>query len=165
MKNSIFLTGIALSILTPSIVMAQEDGCRRDGNGRIVGTVIGAGAGGVLGNVVAGRGDKTEGAIIGAIVGAVIGNQVSNPTVAIVARLMVFTMSKAVGTQQASARPMPVAIMIAMALGWMVNQTDIMTMGDGSRRTTIVKTPAISTELVIGCLHHPSAIMTATISG
>jgi hypothetical protein len=77
MKNSIFLTGIALSILTPSIVMAQDDGCRRDGNGRIVGTVIGAGAGGVLGNVVAGRGDKTEGAIIGAIVGAVIGNQVS----------------------------------------------------------------------------------------
>lgn len=57
--------------------MAQDDGCRRDGNGRIVGTVIGAGAGGVLGNVVAGRGDKTEGAIIGAIVGAVIGNQVS----------------------------------------------------------------------------------------
>jgi hypothetical protein len=77
MKNSIFLTGIALSILTPSIVMAQVDGCRRDGNGRIIGTAIGAGAGGVLGNVVAERGDKTEGAIIGAIVGAVIGNQVS----------------------------------------------------------------------------------------
>lgn len=77
MKNSIFLTGIALSILTPSVAMAQDDGCRRDGNGRIIGTVIGAGAGGVLGNVVAGRGDKTEGAIIGAIVGAVIGNQVS----------------------------------------------------------------------------------------
>ena len=77
MKSRIFLTGVALAILTPSVAMAQDDGCRRDSNGRIVGTVVGAGAGGVLGNVIAGRGDKTEGSIIGAIVGAVIGNQVS----------------------------------------------------------------------------------------
>ena len=77
MKSRIFLTGVALAILTPSVAMAQDDGCRRDGNGRIIGTAVGAGAGGVLGNVIAGRGDKTEGSIIGAIVGAVIGNQVS----------------------------------------------------------------------------------------
>jgi Glycine zipper 2TM domain len=77
MKTSIFAAGIALAILTPSVAMAQDDGCRRDGNGRIVGTAIGAGAGGVLGNVIAGRGDKTEGTIIGAVVGGIIGNQVS----------------------------------------------------------------------------------------
>lgn len=77
MKSQIFLAGIALAVLTPSIASAQDDGCRRDGNGRIIGTAVGAGAGGVLGNVIAGRGDKTEGSIIGAIVGAVVGNQVS----------------------------------------------------------------------------------------
>lgn len=59
------------------VASAQDDGHRRDGDSRIIGTVVGAGAGGVLGNVIAGRGDKTEGYIIGAIVGAVIGNQVS----------------------------------------------------------------------------------------
>jgi hypothetical protein len=71
------LVGIALAVLTPSVASAQDDGCRRDGNGRIIGTVVGVGADGVLGNVFAGRGDKTEGSIIGAIVGAVVGNQVS----------------------------------------------------------------------------------------
>ena len=71
------MAGVALAVLTPSLVSAQDDGCRRDGSGRIIGTAVGAGAGGVLGNVIAGRGDKTEGSIIGAIVGAVIGNQVS----------------------------------------------------------------------------------------
>ena len=63
-------------MLTLAVTSAQDDGCRRDGNGRIIGTAVGADAGGVLGNVIAGRGDKTEGSIIGAIVGAVVGNQV-----------------------------------------------------------------------------------------
>jgi hypothetical protein len=74
MKSRIFLASIALAVFTPVVASAQSDGCRRDGNGRIIGTVVGAG--GVLGNVIAGRGDKTEGSIIGAIFGAVIGNQV-----------------------------------------------------------------------------------------
>jgi len=43
------------------------------GNG---GTVIGAIAGGLLGNEVAGRGDRTLGAIIGAGVGAVAGRSI-----------------------------------------------------------------------------------------
>ena len=77
MKSRIFLAGIALAVFTPVVASAQEDGCRRDGNGRIIGAVVGAGAGGVLGNVIAGRGGNAEGSIIGAIVGAVIGNQVS----------------------------------------------------------------------------------------
>ena len=77
MKSRILLAGIALAVLTPSVAMAQDDGCRRDNSGRIIGTVAGAGAGGLLGNVIAGRGDKTEGTIIGGIIGAVIGNQVT----------------------------------------------------------------------------------------
>lgn len=59
-----------------AVTSAQDDDCRRDRNGRIIGTAVGADAGGVLGNVIAGRGDKTEGSINGAIVGAVVGNQV-----------------------------------------------------------------------------------------
>lgn len=41
------------------------------------GTVIGAIGGGVLGNVVAGGGNKTEGTLIGAGVGAVAGHQIA----------------------------------------------------------------------------------------
>lgn len=41
------------------------------------GTVIGAVAGGVLGNVIAGHGAKTEGAVIGAGVGAVAGHEIA----------------------------------------------------------------------------------------
>ena len=41
------------------------------------GTVVGAVAGGVLGNVVAGRGSKTEGTLIGAGVGAVAGHEIA----------------------------------------------------------------------------------------
>ena len=63
-------------MLTLAVTSAQDDGYRRDGNGHIIGTAVGADAGGVLGNVIAGRGDKTEGSINGAIVGAVVGNQV-----------------------------------------------------------------------------------------
>lgn len=41
------------------------------------GTVIGAVAGGLLGNAVASRGVKTEGTVLGAGVGAVVGHQVA----------------------------------------------------------------------------------------
>lgn len=41
------------------------------------GTVIGALAGGVLGNQVAGHGSRTEGTVIGAGVGAVAGHQIA----------------------------------------------------------------------------------------
>ena len=41
------------------------------------GTVVGAVAGGLLGNAVASRGVKTEGTVLGAGVGAVVGHQVA----------------------------------------------------------------------------------------
>lgn len=47
--------------------------CRDNGTG---GTVIGAIAGGLLGNEVAGRGDRTTGAILGAGVGALAGRAI-----------------------------------------------------------------------------------------
>ena len=77
MKKHFLALGIAFATLTPSIATAQDDGCKRDGSGRIIGTAVGAGAGGVLGGVIAGRGDRTEGAIIGGVIGAIVGNQVS----------------------------------------------------------------------------------------
>jgi uncharacterized membrane protein len=45
----------------------------KDGDG---GTIIGAIAGGLLGNVVAGRGDKTVGAVLGAAGGALAGRAI-----------------------------------------------------------------------------------------
>ena len=41
------------------------------------GTVIGALGGGLVGNTVAGRGDKTAGTLVGAGVGAVAGHQIA----------------------------------------------------------------------------------------
>ena len=47
--------------------------CRNSGTG---GTIIGAVAGGLLGNEVARRGNRTEGSIIGAAVGALAGRAI-----------------------------------------------------------------------------------------
>jgi outer membrane lipoprotein SlyB len=58
MRKSIFLAGIAVVTMIPSIASAQQ--CReRQRSNRVVGTVGGAAVGGVAGNVVAGRNDKT----------------------------------------------------------------------------------------------------------
>jgi hypothetical protein len=50
--------------------------CRRDSDTN--GTVLGAIAGGVLGNVIAQQGDKALGTVIGAGVGGVIGNRIDH---------------------------------------------------------------------------------------
>lgn len=47
--------------------------CRDNGTG---GAIIGAIAGGLLGNEVAGRGDRTTGAVVGAAVGAIAGHAI-----------------------------------------------------------------------------------------
>jgi Glycine zipper 2TM domain len=51
----------------------RGDRCKNSGTG---GTIIGAVAGGLLGNEVARRGNKTEGSIIGAAVGALAGRAI-----------------------------------------------------------------------------------------
>lgn len=49
-----------------------------DNNSTIAGGLIGALAGAVLGSNIAGRGDRTEGAVLGGIAGAVVGGAVGN---------------------------------------------------------------------------------------
>lgn len=44
---------------------------------RTTGTVVGAVAGGLLGNAVAGHGARTEGTLLGAAAGGLVGNQVT----------------------------------------------------------------------------------------
>jgi uncharacterized protein YcfJ len=51
----------------------RNNGCRNSGTG---GTIIGAVAGGLLGNEVARRGNRTEASIIGAAVGALAGRAI-----------------------------------------------------------------------------------------
>jgi uncharacterized protein YcfJ len=71
----------------PQLALAQSsrnygsDPCRAEQRRQANrGTVAGAAAGAVLGSVVAGRGDRTEGALIGGAVGAVAGHQIAkNP--------------------------------------------------------------------------------------
>jgi hypothetical protein len=74
MRSMIFVA--ALLATTTSPLLAQQN-CEAHRNSRVIGTVAGAGIGGVLGNVIAGSGDKTLGTIIGAVGGGVVGNQIS----------------------------------------------------------------------------------------
>ncbi len=89
MRRHIFAAGIAAAALIPTLAMAQsypsqsspsQASCERQRTKQVIGTVAGAGVGGVLGNVIAGQGDKTLGTVIGAVGGAVIGNQVTKPS-------------------------------------------------------------------------------------
>ncbi|ACG76888.1 putative outer membrane lipoprotein SlyB precursor [Phenylobacterium zucineum HLK1] len=65
------IAGAALAVA--ALPAASEAACPK----RTTGTVVGAVAGGLLGNVVAGRGDRTEGTLLGAAVGGVAGNQLT----------------------------------------------------------------------------------------
>ena len=76
MRRTIFMAGIATAALFPSVAYSQ-DNCERHRTTRVVATVGGGAVGGVLGNVIAGEGDKTLGTIIGAVGGAIIGNQIA----------------------------------------------------------------------------------------
>lgn len=57
----------------PHRVLVCKD-ARKEAN---KGTVVGAVAGGLIGNAVAGHGSKTEGTVIGAGVGAVAGHEIA----------------------------------------------------------------------------------------
>ena len=68
----------AALLVSPSTVLAQVN-CQQHSDTRVIGTVAGGGIGAVLGNVIAGQGDKTLGTIIGGVGGAVLGNQIAKP--------------------------------------------------------------------------------------
>jgi hypothetical protein len=80
MRSTFFAATIAAVALVPSIAHAQQTNCDRQRSTQVVGTVAGAGVGGLVGNTVAGRGDKLLGTVIGAVAGGVIGNQVAKPS-------------------------------------------------------------------------------------
>lgn len=63
----------ALSILT--INPADARACRR--LTKTEGAVVGVVAGGILGNVIAGRGSRTTGTLVGAGVGGVAGHEIA----------------------------------------------------------------------------------------
>jgi len=82
MSKHLFAASIAAIALVPSLASARtqsEATCEQQSTTQVIATVGGAGVGGVIGNVVAGRGDKTLGTIIGAAAGALAGNQLAKP--------------------------------------------------------------------------------------
>jgi uncharacterized protein YcfJ len=71
MRRTLLIAGLAALVAAPSVADASCKG-RKD-----TGTAIGAIAGGLLGNAVAGHGAKTGGTLLGAGVGAVVGHEVA----------------------------------------------------------------------------------------
>ena len=78
MKKHFLTLSLAATALIPSAVLAQSS-CEQQRSTRVVATVGGAGVGALIGSSVAGRGDRTLGAIIGGVGGAVLGNQIARP--------------------------------------------------------------------------------------
>ncbi|MDB5470273.1 MAG: glycine zipper protein [Caulobacter sp.] len=77
MKKSIWVAGIAVATLLPSMAFAQ-DRCEQQRDERsVAGTIIGGIAGAVVGSNVAANKNRTEGAVVGGIVGAVAGNAIA----------------------------------------------------------------------------------------
>ena len=71
MRRILMAAGAAALLAVPATADASCKGRKNTG------TAVGAIAGGLLGNAVAGRGVKTEGTLLGAGVGAVVGHQVA----------------------------------------------------------------------------------------
>jgi uncharacterized protein YcfJ len=78
MRRSIITGVIAAAALVPTVASAQQT-CESQRSGRVAGTVVGAGVGALLGNVIAGQGNRALGTVIGGVGGGVIGNQVTKP--------------------------------------------------------------------------------------
>lgn len=76
---ALVLTGLSVAA-APVVAEAQQRRvlvCEKSKKKVNNGTVIGAVAGGLLGNTVAGNGARTEGTILGAGVGAVAGHEIA----------------------------------------------------------------------------------------
>jgi uncharacterized protein YcfJ len=72
MRRILLVTGLAACMAIPAAANAASCSSRKTN-----GTVIGAVAGGLLGNAVAGRGSRTGGTLIGAGLGGVVGHEVA----------------------------------------------------------------------------------------
>jgi hypothetical protein len=73
----------SLAVATSPVLADQHSGqkkvmvCKDVKKSNTTGTVVGAAGGAVVGNVVAGHGNKTAGTLIGAGVGAVAGHEIA----------------------------------------------------------------------------------------
>jgi hypothetical protein len=76
MRIQTLVAGLFAATLIPTAALAQQT-CEQRQNNRVAGTVAGAGLGALAGSAVAGRGDRTEGAVIGGLAGALLGNQLT----------------------------------------------------------------------------------------
>ncbi len=79
MKKTFIALSLAATALVPAAALAQTS-CEQQRSTRVVATVGGAGVGALVGSSVAGRGDRTLGAILGGVGGAVLGNQIARPS-------------------------------------------------------------------------------------
>jgi hypothetical protein len=77
MKKLIILAGFFAATALPSMAFAATRCQQENANHEVAGTVIGAIAGGLLGNAVSHGGGKAGGTAIGAVGGAVIGNRLA----------------------------------------------------------------------------------------
>jgi hypothetical protein len=78
-KNKLILAGVLAAII-PSAALAQppDPSCVASNNAsRAQGTILGAGAGALLGSVLAGRHSRGEGAVLGAVGGGIGGNLIA----------------------------------------------------------------------------------------
>lgn len=73
-KAALAMAAMALTLGTATTADARR-ACKRIN--KTEGAIIGAVAGGVLGNVIAGRGSRTTGTVIGAGVGGVAGHEIA----------------------------------------------------------------------------------------
>jgi hypothetical protein len=76
MRIQTLVAGVCAAALIPTAAFAQQT-CEQRQNSRVAGTVVGAGIGALAGGAVAGRDDRTQGAVIGGIAGALLGNQLT----------------------------------------------------------------------------------------
>jgi len=77
MLKPLLLAGLAAAAFIPSLASAQESCQQARHDNRVAGTIVGAGLGALLGNVVSGHGGKPGGTVIGGVGGAFVGNQIA----------------------------------------------------------------------------------------
>ena len=77
MRKLILVVGLATALAAPSLASAATRCEQHQADRKATGTIIGAIAGGLLGNAVSHGGGRTGGTIIGAAGGAVVGNQLA----------------------------------------------------------------------------------------
>jgi len=77
MRNLLLVAGLVAATAIPAMANAATRCEQHQADNRAAGTVIGAIAGGLLGNAVSHGGGRTGGTVIGAVGGAVVGNQLA----------------------------------------------------------------------------------------